>query len=337
MQIYSLNLFRAIAIVLVVFSHADEMGALAFDTFPEMVIWNLLSGATTIFIFISGFLFHHVFLRRFDYPAFLGKKLRDLVIPYVFLTFVALAAGCALIPVQYFQDPFTLGAYMLASGHATLAYWFIPFAITLFAMAPLHVKFAGLGVRIQLAIVGVFLVAALLVHRPPLNLDPVQNLVYYTPTYLIGMMCSQHRKAIDPLLARFTWPLLGAVIGFAVLEALMGVSGNYGKPMFEFRGIDLMLLQKICLCLFMITFLRRFETQRSRMMDLLADTSFAIFFIHPIIQQLIETASPLSPALMEESWPRYVVLATLCLTISAAIAWLAKRTLGARSRLLTGY
>lgn len=319
-QLYSLNLFRGLAIVLVVFSHADELGVLHVNTFPEIVIWNLLSGATTMFVFISGFLFDHVFLKKFDFASFMKKKFVNLFIPYLMLTFVALGVGCALIPPDYFDGHMSevvMGAYMLASGHATLAYWFIPFAITLFALAPLHAKFATLRLRTQLVIVGACLLVALLVHRPPLNLGPIQNLVYYTPTYLIGMMCSQHRAVAYPLLSRLTWPLLGAVIGLATLQAVLGVAGNYGKEMFVFGGIDLMLLQKLCLCLFLLTFLTRFESKRSPTIDLLAETSFAIFFLHPIVMELMLQTPLLAPALVHESWPQFAILATFCLFASA--------------------
>lgn len=340
MQIYSLSIFRALAILLVVYSHTDVLGALAFDTFPEMVFWNILSGATTMFVFISGFLFDHVFLKKFKFASFFAKKFKNLFIPYIGATFVALALGCAEIPVETFQGDMrelTISAYMLAFGHASLAYWYIPFAITLFAMAPLHAKFATLNVRWQLAIVGVLLVIALLIHRPMLNLGPVHNLLYYTPTYLIGMMCSQHRNVVYPLIERFLWPLLGAVLGLATLEALLGHAGNYGNVLFNFAGIDLMLAQKLLLCLFMLGFLRRCENQRSPAIDFLSEASFAIFFLHPIIMQLLLYSPFAAPFVEQESWYRYVVLSTLCLLICATIAWAARRLLGQQSRLLTGY
>lgn len=340
MHIYSLSIFRAIAIVLVVYSHTDILGALTPDTLPEMVIWNILSGATTLFVFISGFLFDHVFLKKFKFGPFFAKKFINLFVPYIPATFIALALGCAYLPVQYFQGDFrelTISAYMLATGHASLAYWYIPFAITLFAMAPLHVKFAALNVRWQLAIVGVMLVIALLIHRPFLNLGPIHNLIYYTPVYFIGMMCSQHRNAVYPLVERFLWPLLGAVIGLATLSALLGHAGNYGNTLFTFAGIDLMLAQKLCLCLFMMGFLRRCENQRSPAIDFLSEASFGIFFLHPIIMQLLLYSPLAAPFAGQESWYRYALLSTLCLLICAAIAWAGRRMLGQQSRLVTGY
>lgn len=340
MQIYSLTIFRAIAIVFVVFSHADALGALSMDTLPELIVWNLLSGATTMFVFISGFLFHHAFVSRFVFGPFITKKIKNLFVPYVVLSCIAVAIGCSDVVMENFSGDFgmlQMGAYMLASGHATIAYWFIPFALMLFALSPLHMKFVTLRLRTQMIIVGVLFVIAVLIHRPELNLGPVQNLLYYMPTYLLGMMCSQHREAADPLLKRLTWPLLAAMMGLVTLQSALGVSGNYFKPMFEFDGLDLMLMHTVCLCLFLMAFLSRFPTFRSRTIDLLADTSFAIFFLHPIVLELFKQSPWLVSEAADESWGRFVVLSVLCLAICAAVAWFARRAFGAQSRYVTGY
>lgn len=340
MQVYSISIFRAIAIAMVVFSHAPFVGTLTINTLPERVVWNVLSGATTMFVFISGFLFSHVFLKRFDFGVFMRKKIKNLVVPYVLLSFVALALGCTILKVEQFEGDFaaiSLSVYMLLTGSATLAYWYIPFVLTLFAMAPLHARFAELQVRTQLIIVGVLFVIALLIHRPLWNVGPVQNLLYYTPTYLLGMMCSQHRNALAPHLSRWTWPLLVSALGVAVVQALLGDAGNYGKPMFAWGGLDLMLLQKVLLCLFMLGFLRRFESKRSKTVDLLSETSFAIFFLHPIVIELFVSSPDAAPLLMEESWIQFAVLSTICLFGCAALAWAARRAFGAQSRFVTGY
>ena len=339
-QIYSLAIFRALAILMVVFSHAGELGAIAIDTLPELVVWNTLSGATTMFIFISGFLFHHAFVSRFRFGEFIEKKLKHLFVPYLLLSCAALAVGCSDVPMESFNGDFGVlkaGAYMLASGRATVAYWFVPFVLTLFTLAPLHAKFVELRLRTQLTIVGALFVIALLIHRPVANVGPVQNLLYYTPTYLLGMMCSQHRAIADPLLARATWPLLAATFGMATLQALLGVSGNYFKPIFEFGGLDLMLLQKVCLCLFLMAFLRRFETMRSKSIDVLANTSFAIFFLHPIVLEVFVQSPWMKPYLVEESWMQFAVISTLCVAICASMAWYVRRAFGSQSRYVTGY
>lgn len=339
-QLYSLSIFRAVAIVLVVLSHAPALGALKIDTFHEVAFWNFVSGATTLFVFISGFLFHHVFLKRFAFASFFTKKLLNLGIPYVVLTFAALAIGCqqpAIVQGEGVLRQVSLGAFMLGTGHGAVSYWYIPFVITLFAMAPLHVRFTALSVRWQMATLVVLLAIALLVHRPPQNIGALQNLIYYTPVYLVGVFCSQHRDAVYPVISRWMWLLLAAVLGLAAFQAAIGEYGNYVKPMLEFRGIDLLLVQKLCLALFLLSFLRRFEAKRSRIIDIVADTSFATFFLHPLFIEVFIDSPFTAPLLAQESWVAYFVVSGLCVATCAAGALWVRRLFGAQSRLLTGY
>lgn len=339
MPINSIAIFRALAIVLVVLCHAPALGALTIDTLLELFVWNMLSGGTTMFAFISGFLFHHVFVSRFDYRGFVAKKIRRLFVPYVVLSCVALAIGCSAVALDSFEGDFAafrMAAYMLGSGNATMAYWYIPFALTLFAMAPLHVGFTKLSMRSQLAIISVLFVIALLIHRPVGNVGPVQNLMYFSPVYLLGIMCSQHRVAVYPILTRRRWPLLAATLGLALLQSMLGVSGGYMKHMLVFGGLDLMLLQKVCFCLFLLAFLRKFESARSKTVEVLADTSFAIYFLHPIVLQLFVQSAWITPQ-AEESWLRFAVISALCVMLCASVAWFARRIFGQQSRYVTGY
>ncbi|HEV7692342.1 MAG TPA: acyltransferase [Hyphomonadaceae bacterium] len=340
MQLYSLTIFRAIAVVLVVFGHTGALGAIDLDNPAELFVRNLLSGATTLFVFISGFLFHHVFLKKFEYGSFLKKKLVNLGIPYLVLSSVAVAVGCTLpvvVPHEVFLDQPWLVGFRLATGASAIAYWYVPFVLTLFAMSPLHARFANLSLRWQLTIIAVLLGVALFIHRPPANISPVQNLFYHSPAYLIGIFCSKHRERIYPLLAKYMWPLLATVVGLAGLQAALGNAGNSYKPALEFAGLDLMLVQKLCLALFLLPFLQRFEGRRSKTVDILAETSFAIFFLHPIFMQLFLSNPLLAPLLAQESWPLYFAASVLCVGTCAALALWARRLFGQQSRLLTGY
>jgi peptidoglycan/LPS O-acetylase OafA/YrhL len=337
-QLHSLNTMRALAIVLVVLGHADKLGALTIDAPLELVFWNLVSGGTTLFVFLSGFLFHHVSLKKFDSETFLGKKLVRLGLPYLFLSFAALAIGCEVHTFAHGEGwlgELWLLIVMLGTGSAAISYWYIPFILILFAMAPLHVRFARLAMRWQMAIIGVVLVAALFVHRPVNNIGPLQNLIYFTPAYLLGMFCSQHRDQVYPRLAQWTWPLLAATLGLAVLDTVT-MSSNY-KSMFEPGGVDMMLLQKLSLSLFLLSFLHPFEAWRPQTVTILADTSFAIFFLHPLFIQLFSTNSLVAPLLGQESWPMYFAGNVVCVATCCALAFWFQRVFGPRGQLLTGY
>jgi len=59
-MIKSIEYFRAIAIILIVAGHLLLAGIESSYLF-ELAIQNIIFGGTTLFVFISGFLFHHVF------------------------------------------------------------------------------------------------------------------------------------------------------------------------------------------------------------------------------------------------------------------------------------
>ena len=61
------------------------------------------------------------------------------------------------------------------------------------------------------------------------------------------------------------------------------IIGNFHKPAFEIGRFDILILQNIGLCLFFMVFLDKFEKVYYKIIDLVANSSFAVFFIHPII------------------------------------------------------
>jgi peptidoglycan/LPS O-acetylase OafA/YrhL len=61
MHLNSFNHFRAIAITFIVAGHCFGLTGMAITSMMEKTIANLLLGGTSLFVFISGFLFHHIF------------------------------------------------------------------------------------------------------------------------------------------------------------------------------------------------------------------------------------------------------------------------------------
>lgn len=75
-----INYFRGFAILLVVLGHFLYFPE---STVTEKLIKAIIKGGTSPFVFISGFLFHHIFYRRgFDYKKFMKNKLKNVLLPY---------------------------------------------------------------------------------------------------------------------------------------------------------------------------------------------------------------------------------------------------------------
>ena len=88
MQINSFNHFRAIAIIFIIAGHSFGIVGMEFDTLLEASIRNIIKGGTSLFVFISGLLFHHVFYQKYHYKNFFIKKCNHVLVPYLILGFI---------------------------------------------------------------------------------------------------------------------------------------------------------------------------------------------------------------------------------------------------------
>lgn len=85
MEVNSFNHFRAIAILFIIAGHSFGAVGMVFDHLYELSIRNFIAGGTSLFVFISGFLFHHVFYPKFQYKKFLIQKCYNVLLPYLIL------------------------------------------------------------------------------------------------------------------------------------------------------------------------------------------------------------------------------------------------------------
>ncbi|AGS39765.1 acyltransferase family protein [Cycloclasticus zancles] len=76
MRLNYFDYFRAIAIIIIVAGHSFSLWVI--DTLPEKVLANIITGGTSLFVFISGFFFHHIFYKNFKYQIFILKRFRSL-------------------------------------------------------------------------------------------------------------------------------------------------------------------------------------------------------------------------------------------------------------------
>ena len=66
-----INVFRGLAILLIVAGHTMQFGTKG--TWINDTAFEILTGGTALFIFISGFLFQHL-SDKFEYKIYLKKK-----------------------------------------------------------------------------------------------------------------------------------------------------------------------------------------------------------------------------------------------------------------------
>ncbi len=203
MRLNYFDYFRAIAILLIVASHSYD--AWHIDTIPEKIIANLISGGTGLFVFISGFFFHHIFLPKFRYREFLIKKTKNVLLPYIILSSI----GFLVIVIRLgrphpalagdlssFGSSLTWYLKFLWTGRILTAYWYIPFIMIIFGLSPIFIKYINASRKMQIFIFLLLFAISGLVHRPNFNLSPIHSLVYFVPMYLLGMFFSINRESI---------------------------------------------------------------------------------------------------------------------------------------------
>ncbi len=327
----SIENYRGFAIVSIVAVHCFHYGMNA-SSGAWLAFQSFFYGSTALFVFISGYMFHHVFYsRRSKISKFYASKFKVVVIPYLILgtsaTFLLYVTGTGFYEADVQFDPriffdsedtaFITTIKYMVTGRMLTAYWYIPFAFLLFSMAPLHIKFIELKGKYQGAILTVLCITSLLVHRSYENNNPFQMLVYFTPLYLLGCSFSKYRDILLLNAKLKLAALIIAVIMLCIYEASIGHRGNYIKEMLLFRGIDTMFVQKVCMVLALFYFFEVYQF-KNRMLSLLAKTSFGIFFIHPWVLTILKR-TPLYDYASNSEPNVFFFTLTLAFTLSASV------------------
>ncbi len=349
----SFNHFRAMAIIFIVAGHSVHASDIAEAvSAPHILFKILINGGTIFFVFISGFLFYHIFYQRYNYPKFIMGKVKNVLIPYSLFCLLPIALELTgsrndvwngfFLPQAdgIWHEYFVPFIKYYVTGGALLAYWYIPCAMIIFLCAPLHKYFIELAnVKIQIMIVAVLLIIAALGQRPIENIFIPQAVIYYTPVYLFGILCSAYKEDIYRVLKNREWLLLIPALSLAFLQLLTGPVDNYHKELFEFGGLDLQLFQKIILCVFFLVFFHRFEGFHHKFISVIAGTSFAIFFMHSYLLSILsKTKDKIGIEIpFPASWFAYPIIISSVILICVIAALITKRIFGKHSRCMIGY
>ena len=347
-RIVSFDYFRALAILLIVFGHCGYNwrpdGAL------ESGFENLIKGSTALFVFISGFFFYTVFYETFRFKPFFVKKLKNVFVPYCIMSVVGMGVMLAYgghIAFHYplAEDPLLRnslnGVLNLVTGYTLPPYWYIPFIMLVFAISPFFVWMIRRTMRVQIVLTAVFFVAAMYIQRPSANLNPFHSLFYFMPLYMLGILYAQRRVVLEDLLSEWKGLFLSGagVLSVLVLMGSVGQQGNMHKLYpWSYTGFDLMIVQNFFLIAFLLGLMKRFEQRRLYGFPFLAQSSFALFFIHPLVINLIERQwSPWEDGRATIGLEGSFAYFALVLSLSALCAVGVKKVAGTQSRYIIGW
>lgn len=207
MYLNSINYFRGIAIIFIVFGHCLEIADFSYNSVIGNTILNLTLGGTALFVFISGFLFHHIFYKKFILKDFILKKTKYVLFPYLILsTIPILYLLLRLLLNNFFSittsslfyeklSTFSFFRHYLIGFPNFVGYWYIPFIMIIFSLSPFFIRFIKLKMKVQISIVLFMLLCSVFMHRGVFqnNYSIFQNVFYFTPVYLIGMLLSEKK------------------------------------------------------------------------------------------------------------------------------------------------
>jgi len=345
MHLRSFEYFRAVAIVLIVIGHTYDISGWQIDSFGDRVLANLISGGTSLFVFISGFLFHHVFYPKFVYRKFLEKKFKNVYIPYLILSVLPIALVLIIKepypefyfgPGDSFYDRIIRPIILLYWYGGALVYWYIPFIMAMFIISPVFIFFIKLSTRYKIYLVIFLSLISIFMHRPVNNWSIIQSVVYFSPVYMLGILCSMERDYIYKKFKGKDLHLLGCVVVLALAQAvLFDACGNFQKNPTEFNWIDISFIQKQILCLYFMVFLHKYEHIDSQILKTLAASSFAIYFLHGwVIYFIFAVRSYYKPFYGLHLVP---ILSFFVILASYVIAKRVKKAFPEKSRMIIGW
>ena len=346
----SFNYFRGIAILLIVAGHCFQLVTWEPIGIAGETFFNLITGGTSLFVFISGFLFEHVFYKNFNYRKFMLSKFRNVLTPYLFMSIFVIPlalirkGGAGEFNSYFFAEGQGIwieyirpALLYLWTGKAATAYWYIPFAMFIFLLSPLFTAYINSSLKLRNFYMLALFSISMIIHRPIGNLFVIQSIIYFSPVYLLGIQASIHRDFIYEKFKGREIYLISAAIACAVLQsALLDTVGNFQKSALMITVPDIGIIQKCLLCLFFMVFLHRFESTEFSTLNRIAAASFAIFFLHAVLIKVLKfgLAYWAVPTQSLVAWAGLTPLVVLC---CYCIASTVKRMLPHSSRMLIGW
>tara|TARA_R110001632_G_scaffold10505_8_gene38842 strand:- start:6492 stop:7586 length:1095 start_codon:yes stop_codon:yes gene_type:complete len=352
-----LHSFRGFAIINIVFIHAFsyaiyEFSNQSFDLKSPYHIGNelLFHNSTIYFAVISGILFS-VVLKSKGYKIFYSSKLKNVLLPYLFLTLVFSIFNPIFEPPIYI--PFGLQAdfvsYLNAAfnnfiyGTAQFPYWYIPILIFLYLVTPLldyvmHIKKWGTFLMLVIIALPIAISRVELIDMEGNHLY-LSTMIYFTGAYAAGIYFGKNPEKL------FSW-VKKNMASFVLIALLSSAALLYFeiKEINKFGGWSLMsalyYIQKMSLSGIFIVLFKNRGNRQPRWLNPIATYAFVIYFLHGFfLDLLIEPLIPLST--MHEMAPFNLFLAgliflTSSMALSMLIGWIFKKLFGKYSKMLVG-
>ena len=287
-----INVFRGLAILLIVVGHTMQMGN--SGTWLNNIAFEIFTGGTALFIFISGFLFQHL-SDRYEYKTYLKKKWTNVILPYI-ITAIPGIILCFVMPLAYGNpfdglNPFAqIGVFLTTGRVHNVPTWYIPMICIFFLLADVFLILERKKILYKL--LPLLFLVTFFITRMTLEPETVAGLsysakyveylkyilngfVHFASMYVLGMYFSAYKDKID-LCYKFRWGFIGLMLLTSAVDVYLLHTYNFANGT----------ISKIFLTLVVLGYLKHYDEPVKNCKwfntsaDLIAKYSFSIFFVH---------------------------------------------------------
>jgi probable poly-beta-1,6-N-acetyl-D-glucosamine export protein len=309
------------------------------------VLTFALNSSTILFVFISGFLFHHLHKDNLNLQSYWSKKLLYVLCPYALVSIPALIdklffEGDAIWMTPFYKSLSDLGkiVFLLATGKHSGPFYFIPMISLIFLLGPLLFYFQKQRLFQWLAPILVLL--GMFTFSYGYYASLAESLLYFLPVYLFGMWASKNK---DWVLSLSTGWLVLLVIAYATIFTLelTGIlhpqhleffepEPTFFTPIFNLSKLKVMLSALVLLVLFY-----RYG-QSNYIFHWLGNYSFGIYFVHIYFINAAERTFDYLQVSRDQGILGYLTFLVFVVAASAFTVYVTKRLFPHASRMLVG-
>ncbi|PHV29704.1 hypothetical protein CSQ93_00760 [Janthinobacterium sp. BJB426] len=330
---YSLENFRGIAIIFVMLSHIRS-----FQEIEQIggYLYYIVGDATAWFVFISGYLFYYLEVNKFEYRAYISKKARYVIMPYLILSFPAILFLVMTYQYRlYGLTPLTFILWSLTSGGIAVGpMWFIPMITIFFLFTPIFIILSKS--KLLCTLTAISLAFSIFSARPVYNTNAILSFLHFFGFYLLGILAAKNSIFLEELRTTTKITIIFISFSFFVFFCFL-FPGLESMPNGFLSGLGMLnyiLAGKLFLLIAIFFLFEQFFEHENKTLGFFAKISFGLFFIHGFME-----------VIFNKMWKninyfnsiiKLVAEIIIVIFVSVAIVFLAKRILKKWSRYVIG-
>lgn len=269
--------FRALAIIVVVAGHCIDVLNWESHNLEYRILSVLFKNGTYFFVFISGFLFRHLFY-RYNFCNYIKSKTLNIILPYLVISIPAIIVFTFILKKPYLSSTFYDHSvmyriiYFYITGSHLTTYWYIPMIVIVYLAYPL-LKYSDRK-NILCYLLPMFICLSCYVKRG----DILHDLSHFVSVYILGMVVCRYKIQIFQVGRRiYCYVMPCVLVSCACSIVFHNIAYIYNFSLYTF---------KVSLCFLAVSLLNFFDhnyTVHKAILGYIAKISFGIYFIHPYL------------------------------------------------------